>query len=642
MWWSLGEPVMHSNPFKGMTVRALWLLALFLWPKFAWAATETVHMPITLDYSFLRSFFVNRSYTQPGEIAVPLEKDHGSTKIQLWDPQFSAEDSLLKFDNHIKINIGKSLFGIRTNLVDWEGYIEVVRKVTVDPQTSRLSFQMVDSRVYNQKREPVILATSLWSLVKTHVFPFLDQMSIDLSPTVRELKGFLPLLFPANDRVRIEQWLDTLRLGKVRVDQDAIRLDVLMDVESQPQMKEAAKPSLQETEGLAKTWQDWDAYSVYQIQSLTGESLTADERGNLLDTLLETRRGFLQALAEKTINRDLVGEQFKESRQILTPILRKHLVKRFSKSPLNYLAFFTFSDALAALQKLGPTVGVGIRRDGLVRLAKFLNIDQTEPALEYSYAVNPDLRSLLGFGPPLDDSGPAFDTQELDFPGENKAEKIPDSAWFWWIFWLPSAYASEAPPGELASILPWIPNQDSLKTYLDQIKQVIEQAATETVMKNKVEEKYQPFFRLLALATAWQESCWRQFMKAEGKVRYVVSYNQTSVGLMQVNECIWRGIYRPESLRWNIQYNVLAGIEILEQYLARYALRKMDPQNPLDFDTLARVVYAMYNGGPSEFKKFLNRHLTKTYYKSDELFWQKYILTKQGQFDKVFSSLTGY
>jgi hypothetical protein len=413
-------------------------------------------------------------------------------------------------------------------------------------------------------------------------------------------------------------------------------------VDTRPQPKEAVgELSVQEIEQLGKTWQDWDAYSVYQIQSLIGQTLTADERGDLLETLLGTRYGFIQALTEKTLGRDLIGEQFTWSWQRLTPILRKHLVSQFSKSPLNYLAFFTSTDALATLQKLGPTLGLDISRDGLTRLGKFLSVNQTEPALEYSYAVNPDLRTLLGFGAPLNDSGPAFDTQEIDIPGESKAEVIPYPAQLWQTFWLPSAYASEVPPGGLESILPWIPNQDSMKPYLDQVKQVIEKAASDTLAKNHLEEKYHPFFRLLSLATAWQESCWRQFIKAKGKVRYIVSYNQTSVGLMQVNEGVWRGIYRPESLRWNIQYNALAGSEILEQYLQKHALRKMDPKNPLDPDSLARVVYAMYNGGPGEFQKFLKRDQTKTYYKSDELFWEKYVLAKQGQFDKVSTSPTG-
>lgn len=628
------------NPQKVTKVLVFLLLVIFLGPKFVWAATETVHMPITLDYSFLRSFFVNRSYTHPNEIAVLLEKDQGATKIQLWDPQFSAENSLLKLDNHIKISIGKSLFGIRKKLVDWEGYIEVVRKVTVDPQTSHLHFQTVESRVYNQNREPAILATSLLNLVKTYVLPFLDEMNIDLSPILKELRHFLPLLFPANDRMHIEQWLDTLRLGEVRIEQDAIRLDVLMDVESKTKLQEVAETSLQERESLTKRWQDWDAYLVYQIQSLTGESLTAEERGTLLETLLENRHSFLQALVEKTTNWGLVSKQFSDSRQILTPILKKYLVKRFAKSPLNYLTFFTLTDAMDSLQKLGSTVGVGIRQDVLIRLARFLTINQIEPTLEYSYAVSRDLRSLLGFGPPLDETGPAFDALELDLPTDNKGEKIPNLVRFWMTFWLSPAYAMEVPPEQLASILSWIPNQNFLTNYLNQVKQLIEQTATETAIKKKIQEKYQLFFQLLALATAWQESCWRQFITVEGKVRYIVSSNQTSVGLMQINERVWRGIYRPESLRWNIKYNVHAGLEILEQYL-RYALQKMDPLNPLDSDTLARVVYAMYNGGPGQFKKFLNRHLTKTYYKSDELFWQKYILTKERQFDKVFSSLKG-
>ncbi len=38
---------------------------------------------------------------------------------------------------------------------------------------------------------------------------------------------------------------------------------------------------------------------------------------------------------------------------------------------------------------------------------------------------------------------------------------------------------------------------------------------------------------------------------------------------MQINVRVWRGIYRPENLRWNIQYNARAGVEILALFLQR-------------------------------------------------------------------------
>jgi len=170
---------------------------------------------------------------------------------------------------------------------------------------------------------------------------------------------------------------------------------------------------------------------------------------------------------------------------------------------------------------------------------------------------------------------------------------------------------------------------------------VLEQAANDTLAQKPLEDKYQDFYRLLVLSTAWQESYWRQFVITNGKLRSLLSYNQSSIGLMQINERVWRGLYQLESLRWNIHYNAHAGSEILNYYLGKYALKKMDSTHPLGLDTLARVVYAMYNGGPREFRKFLNRKETNSFYESDQLFWEKYSLAKEGHFDKVSACLIG-
>lgn len=627
--------MMGRNQFRIAGVCTLWLLTFLLRPGFACGAIETVILPITLDYALVRTFFCQQSYTLPDERAVILEDDQGCTRIELRDPQVAAADSLIKVTNHVKVSLATPLLGTCRGM-EWEGYLEVMQKVTLNPDNSRLEFETVNSAVYTENREPATLITPLWDLVQAHALPFLDRMTIDLAPPVQELKDVLPLFFSAGDKDRIGQWLDTLRLEHLRIDPDAVRLDVLLDVEPMPQPEEAVKEiSSEEIERLAKTWEDWDAYLVYEIQSLIGKPLTDDEKGELLETLLEIRYGFLKALTEKTIGPHFINEQFIWTWQRLAAILKKYLVAQISESPLNYLAFFTATDALAALQKLGPTLGLDISLDGLVRLGSFLSEGRIEPLLEYSYEINPDLRTLLGFGPPLTDTGPAFEVEELDNPDEDETDRIFKPVRFRLDFWSSSAYAGDAPPKSIKSILPWVPRRDSLKPYLDRVKQVIEKAATETLKKNNLEGKDQSYFRLLSLATAWQESCWRQFITKGGKVRYLVSYNNTSVGLMQVNERVWRGMYRLQSLRWNIEYNARAGSEILQQYLQKYAIRKMDVKNTLDSDTLVRVVYAMYNGGPGEFKKYFKRKQAKSYYKSDKLFWEKYLLTKKGRFDKV-------
>ena len=123
------------------------------------------------------------------------------------------------------------------------------------------------------------------------------------------------------------------------------------------------------------------------------------------------------------------------------------------------------------------------------------------------------------------------------------------------------------------------------------------------------------------------------------RARVSVTFNRFV--LMQINERVWRGLYKTDSLRWNIEYNARAGAEILDHYLKDYALKKMDPANPLDHDTLGRAVYAMYNGGPGQYKKYLDRQRSGKLYSSDKLFQEKFDWVSAADWGKISKCLIG-
>ncbi|MBV5267467.1 MAG: hypothetical protein JZU67_02940, partial [Burkholderiaceae bacterium] len=135
-------------------------------------------------------------------------------------------------------------------------------------------------------------------------------------------------------------------------------------------------------------------------------------------------------------------------------------------------------------------------------------------------------------------------------------------------------------------------------------------------------------------------SCFRQFLEKKGKITYMLSYNNSSVGMMQVNERVWRGLYDLKHLRWNIRYNARAGCEILEQYFTRYALSKKQA-GQLDSDTLACALYAMYSGGPGDFQKFLQRIAGGKRLLTDNLFQEKYSWVKKDQWNHITKCLGG-
>ncbi len=627
--------------------RRIWLVAMAVAVMAAfqpaWAETETVRLPITLDYPFIRSIFLHQVYTDEDRSAVVVDEDEGCTRIVLREPEIGLglgpSGPVLEVVTRIQVRAGLVVFGDCFQPVDWAGYIRVLQEVWLDEKRWRLRFRTIDSQLLDQRRQPTTISELAWSLVKDNVHDYLDRVSIDLAPPVGEIEGLLPLLFAPERREEVERWLASLRPGKISLDEQAVRVGLLMDVDKPPAKPEAEpEPSEAEIARFVEAWQVWDAFLVNQIMSLGGQPLSENERRAIMAVLLETRYGLLAALEERTTGPDLVRRQFMSAWNELSPILRRYLVREPSGSLISYLAYFTASDALAALDKLGPTLGLDISRDGLIRLARLLDRGGAAPLLEYSWAVNPDLRTLLGLGPPLAESGPVFEGDELDLAAPEEQSGLQAV----WDRLVPSAWASGSKTTDLERLRRWLPpGPADFEPYLDRVRGLLERSMVRALDSGKLDPGRHPLYRLIVPATAWQESCWRQFKVVKNKIRYLRSYNRTSVGLMQINERVWRGVYKRESLRWDIDYNARAGAEILELYLRRYALGRMDPARPLDDDTLAQVVYAMYNGGPKQFYRFLKRKGRGRLYLSDRLFLEKYEWVKAGRYQRAAECLLG-
>ena len=633
-----------QESWKRKYLRVLLLICILWSPDRALGATETVFLPVTLEYPFIRSVLVRQLYNAPGERAIVIdEAQEDCVHIELWDPKVSRERSMIKVGSNIKIRAGVPILGNCMGSFEWEGYIEVLQRLVLDEKSWQTRFETIDSRVYNVSRKNATIADRFWNLIKTHVHPYLDQMSIELAPPLKEIKTILPLAFHPEQRRRVHLWFDTLKPGPVQVEESGVKVNILLDVETsfKPRVS-TAELSPSEIERLAHVWEDWDAFLVFEIEALIGQPITDVERGNLLEILLENRHEFFQALDNKTISPDLVRQQFIRTWQSVAQILRKHLVNQKSLSSFSYLAFFTASDALVALDKIGPTLGLEISRDGLIRLARLLSTDVTDPILSYSYSLDPGLRKFLGLGPPLDESGPTSDVQEIELPNEPETNSPNDDRQSWLgRFLFPRAWAKERIPSILDQVKQWIPPSRILDPYIGKVRNLLEGSADHILTTDPFAGDYNSFFHLLLLATAWQESCWRQFIIQQGKLRYLISYNRSSVGLMQINERVWRGIYRVESLRWNIGYNVKAGTEILNLYLRTFTLKEINPKTPSDLDTTAQVTYAMYNGGPGQLKKFFSRNKANTLYRSDQLFLEKYAAAKEERFDQLVLCLSG-
>lgn len=268
------------------------------------------------------------------------------------------------------------------------------------------------------------------------------------------------------------------------------------------------------------------------------------------------------------------------------------------------------------LDELGPAFGVEISRNGLLRLAKILGGDSVE--LRYAPGTNEALQRLFD----IESDGGDADPAEPAKPGTPS-----DTSFFRMLRMIedlvvPAAHAAPLP--SFSDIKKWQPPARLSEDYLARVRKVLNTAVTSLVVRKQRPDRLIEIYREMIPAIAWQESCFKQFVVKNQKLTYLISYNNSSVGLMQVNERVWRGIYDIQRLRWDISYNASAGSDIADLYLQRYAVPKYGKQIISQPELLARLVYAMYNGGPSQYEKFLKRSSKGQLYDSDRLFAQKY------------------
>jgi len=132
---------------------------------------------------------------------------------------------------------------------------------------------------------------NLAGLIQSYLNPYLGKVNIDMAGAVKGLRNLMPLFVKDQDRERFGSWLGTLRLGGVEMKEGAMILDVLMDVDAPTAAGDEQGTSLPATgiQALVKAWEDWDAFLVYQIQALAGQSVTEDEKSSLLEALLDRR-----------------------------------------------------------------------------------------------------------------------------------------------------------------------------------------------------------------------------------------------------------------------------------------------------------------------------------------------------------------
>jgi hypothetical protein len=326
-----------------------------------------------------------------------------------------------------------------------------------------------------------------------------------------------------------------------------------------------------------------------------------------VDILLDARYRLRDALAMPvTRANDPVRHWFIDSWQRMGPVMRKISLENTGQEPMLLVSLLAATDALEVLDRLGPAIGLDISANGLRRMGRML-IDQPGiNPLFYDEAVDPELRRLF----------------QLPASSELK----PSSGFRFDFSLIRSALAKSSN----ARLELWVPGKSELPEYLPIMRKLLTDSANSTAETKPLDASVKKIYQDLVLATAWQESCWRQYVIKNKKIVTLRS-SSGDTGLMQVNERIWRGLYNTQKLRWDTAYNARAGAEVLHRYLVKYSLKKGEHKHKGGMDNLARSAYSAYNAGPDQISRYRNPKARSAHQEIDVSFWKKYQAVKQGK-----------
>jgi hypothetical protein len=555
-----------------------------------------VSVPLRLDFAFVRELLVEQFYTEPGEKADVWSDGVGCAWLELYEPAVDMADGRLRVVSRSRARVGQAFGDVCLGNLDWEGFVELFMEPELAPERPVVTFTVVDSRVYDDRQLLRTASRVLWDLVKLYVHRHLGRLEVDLGGPVGELRAWLPLVLGGPSE-RVERLLASLALREPRVAADGLLVTLAFAVEPTSAPPPQAEPALtpEEVARWEARWQRWDAFLTFVVKRSARES--GDElRPELADVLLGARHDLLGALAPPGPGApDPVPGLFLRAWEELAPLLRREAAALPHGRALQYLGFIAAGDALAALGQIGPEIGLDISADGLRRLARMIDAEGAEDPVAYRLEIDPELRGLLGLGPPLP---PPW----LPEPGP-ESEPGPVAALLDLLDWLVPTARAAIDRGALTRLNQWAPSRGDLDEYLPLVREVLLDAQARVLDTAGLGDELHVLYRRLVLATAWQESCWRQFVERGGKVVTLRSPSG-SAGIMQVNPHVWRGAYDVEGLLGDVEYNARAGSEILRHYLVDYAIRKGEHQREGGLDNLPRATYLLYNGGPRQLARY--------------------------------------
>ncbi|MFC6672999.1 hypothetical protein [Marinobacterium aestuariivivens] len=560
-------------------------------------------LPVAVDYRILERALGEQLFTGPGGSVEVLADARRCNTLVLSSPRVEgAADGRIRVLAQVDAQIGTPVGELCMLPIGWSGLLETLQTPYVDTERSQVHFRLLDSNILRLDDEGKAVPGILWDWVKRWVHPRFEAVTLDLAPAVDGIGELMTMAVAAPEGGVASEplvWLEAVTPA-------ADTLEVLLGLvvaDPAPDWRPARERPLTEEE-LAHwdaNWQAWDGFATWLIKTVAADAEPQLARA-LADILLEARYDLRDALAADDRSRDPVRDLFLRTWARLAPLLEDSRLQVPGIQALQFAAFVSAADALRTLDSAAPHLGMRLDSHSLRALARLLVPGVGETELDYGTEVDPALRRLLGLDPELS--------------GE-EGDSLP----FAWL--IPAAHAGPISPALVKQLTAWVPAPAEIDAYLEVMDRLLEAVIDAEKPKGKVPERFFDIYADLLRATAWQESCWRQYVERDGQVRTLLSPGG-AIGLMQINRHVWRGVYDIGRLQDDVGYNARAGNEILVHYLVDFAIRKREHEITGDPHNLARATYGVYNGGPAHLRRYRKAGTSKTLQAIDAEFWRKY------------------
>lgn len=618
-----------------LAFRSLIALLLVHLPSGSWASdTVEVEVPIRFEARYLGNLLQDTVFAKQSSLSV-WGDDSGCNDVTLSNPELQIDSGQILILSDVKALSGFAVGESCLGFIDWQGKIQARQRVDILDPRGQIAFSTVETTLLDREGNPSTVSNRIWKLTEDHVYPHLDRLRVDISAAINEVGILLPLFLQNGSLEPASRVLDSFHLDHLEVDASAVTavasFSLLIDetkstddkdaspVEAAPWTepgKESAGRALSDDElvEFVEVWERLDAFLGFAIKAAAQQGLTRGQKDILFDSLIELRYALVDALTDPAAtDNEQLREAFVGAWSRLAPVFRNLSLDMHGAAALRFFGFIAAGDAIRALNRVGSLSGWSVSVDGLRRLARILIQDPYRDPLQIDPSVDPELRQMFDLGP------------ALELPPAGGAEDSSPDALLNWLNWI----IQDASAADRLDLDATVAGPDNIDRYLASVRSLLVNVVYGTLMIKPLDSQYRDLFRGLVLATAWQETCWRQYRQRNGSIEPMRS-SAGAVGLMQIMPRVWRGFYDSDSLANDIEYNAAAGSEILHRYLVRYALRKGEHNRRGGVDNLAKSTYAAYNGGPKHLTRYRKKSTSKSLRAIDQAFWEKFTMVRKG------------